>query len=42
MGKDKGYSGDVRILGAVIFKHLGTFQHLGDVWIYGDYILGRK
>jgi hypothetical protein len=31
MGKDKGYSADVRILDAGIFKHRGTFQHLGDV-----------
>jgi hypothetical protein len=34
MGKDKGYSGDVLILGEGIFKHLETFQHLADVKIY--------
>jgi len=28
MGKDKGYSADVRILDVVIFKHRETFQHL--------------
>lgn len=31
MGKDKGYSGDVRILDWMIFKHLETFQHLGSI-----------
>jgi hypothetical protein len=42
MGKDKGYSGDVRILDWMIFKHRRTFQHLRDVHIYWGYILGRK
>lgn len=28
MGKDKGYSGDVRILDEGIFKHPETFQHI--------------
>ena len=31
MGKDKGYSGEVMILGEGIFKHMETFQHLDNM-----------